>query len=253
LELSSKFQLVLEFTKREFKLNYRNAFFGYIWSLLSPLFMLTALYLVFTYVMSLSIPNYQFFLLIGIICWNFFSEATSRTITFLHSNSNLLGKHRIDPSVLVISSCLSSAITLVTNIVIFLVMAYFFRLYLPVFGILSLFYLILLFFFTLGISFVLAVIYSFFRDLEHIWRLAMLVGFWISPVLYSENVLEEGIRRIYMLNPIARIISHLRNALIYNFPNELMQSLITCVLVLIIFLAGSYIMEAFKKGFGERF
>lgn len=246
-------RLVWELSKKEFRLTYRNSFFGYIWSFFNPLFMLSTLFIIFTFIMELNEPNYQFFLLIGIICWNFFQEATTRTIIFLEANSALMKTHKINPVVLVLSPCISTTITLFSNSIIFFIMAVFFSLKIPIFGFASIFYLILLFLLAFGTSLVLAVVYSFFRDIEHIWKLGLIIGFWISPIVYSETIISEAARRIYMLNPLARIISHLRNIFIYNFPLEIVQSIITIMLVLLILFGGLYLMSKYDAGFGERF
>lgn len=214
--------------------------------------MLITLYVVFTYVMKLSIPHYQLFLLIGIITWNYFSEATSNSLNSLSVNSNILKKHKIEPYVFIISSCLSSLISLFLSFFIFFLMLLVFNVKVEIIGIMGLLYIIFLFFMTLGISLVIAGIYSYFKDIRHLWSFSLLIGFWLSPIIYSEMVLPDYIRKFYMLNPLARVISHLRNLYIYDYIGGFDQIFITFLLCVSILFFGLWLFNKLSKNIVER-
>ena len=245
-------EIILGFTMTEFKLRFRNAYFGYIWSILNPLLMLSTLYIIFSYVVKLEIPNYRLFLLIGIISWNFFSDATTKSLNFLIGNSSLLLRHKLSPAIFVVSSCLSSFIIYLLNFFVFIALAAFLGLKFNILNFISIFYILLLFFFSLGISMILVVIYSYFKDIIHIWSFLLLIGFWISPIIYSELVIPIELRGVYMLNPIARIIIHMRNLFIYSYLDTFSQCVITFILVILTLYIGFALLSRFNSGFGER-
>ena len=70
--------LTLQLALTDFKLKYSGSILGYIWSLVKPLLFIGVLYVVFTYLFNLGkgIANYPVYLLVGIMFWSFFAEAT---------------------------------------------------------------------------------------------------------------------------------------------------------------------------------
>ncbi|MEK6916666.1 MAG: ABC transporter permease, partial [Nanoarchaeota archaeon] len=158
-----------QFAMNEFKLKHRNSFFGYIWSILNPLLLLITLYVVFTFVMKLDVPHYQYFLLLGIIVWNYFSEATTSSLSSLIGNAQLLKKHNISPYILIISSCVSNLIGLFLSFFVFLVLLMIFGISINFISLMTIFYMAILFILTLGTSLLISAIYLHFKDITHIW------------------------------------------------------------------------------------
>ena len=101
-------QLIWQLAWSEFKLRYKNSVLGYFWSLLEPLLMLTVLYYVFSHLMKMQIENYQLFLLLGIIIWNFLSRATSIGMNSIVGKPSLIKKIYFPRDIFVISSCLTA-------------------------------------------------------------------------------------------------------------------------------------------------
>ena len=65
-----------ELAVANFKKKFHNSTLGYVWSILTPLIMFAILYIVFSVFMNFNVENYQLFLLMGVIIFSFFSEAT---------------------------------------------------------------------------------------------------------------------------------------------------------------------------------
>lgn len=245
------FELVKDFTVTQFRLKYRSNVFGYFWSLLTPLLMLITLYVVFSYIMKIDVPHYQLFLLLGIIYWNFFSESTVSSFAFLMEKSNLINKQKFPRTIIVVSSSLASFINLAINLCIFFVFMVilgvsfnFPILYLP----LNLFALFML---SIGVSFFLTALYSKYRDISHIWDFVLLIGFWLTPIIYKENVIPANYLRFYMLNPVARLIVTARDITIYNYVPNVKQVIITVIIVSVIFIVGYLFYKKRSKFFAE--
>lgn len=244
-------ELTKDFTITEFKLKYRNNFFGYFWSLITPILMLITLYIIFSIVMKLDVPHYQLFLLLGIIYWNYFSESTNSSFAFIMSKSNLINKQNFPKTIMVISSSLASFITLLLNLIVFfgfmIVLKVPFHwpiLYLPV----NLIELLLL---SIGTSFFLTSYYVKYRDISHIWDFLLLIGFWITPIIYKESIIPPQYRRYYMLNPLARLISNARDITIYNYMTDIKQIIITWIIIGFVFVIGYKIFKKRSKYFAE--
>ncbi len=104
----------------DFKLRYQGSFLGYVWSLLKPLALFVILYIVFTKFLRIGndIPHYAVYLLLGIVLWNFFSEATSGSISSIVGKGDLLRKINFPKYVIVMASSFSALINLFLNFII---------------------------------------------------------------------------------------------------------------------------------------
>ncbi|MEM0231362.1 MAG: ABC transporter permease [Candidatus Woesearchaeota archaeon] len=222
----------------EFKLRYLNAKFGYFWLVISPLVMLLALYIVFSKAVHIEVPHYQFFLLLGIVIWNFFSEATLQGMNSLINNKGVLNSISISKHYLVIASFIASLLSFFINLGIFflfeMVIGIAFKLSHLLFALTILECALL----VLGISFILSVAYPLSRDVAHLWNIFITISFWVSPIVYRETQIPKQYLRYYMLNPIARIVNEARDILIYDYVPSIKQIFITIAIVLIIFIFG---------------
>jgi len=251
MKLKNHLHLIREFTINNFKLKYKNSSVGYLWSILTPLLMLATLYIVFSIIMKLDVPHYQLFLLIGIIFWNFLSEATTISMNSLLAHGNIIKKMNFPNYIIVLSSCLSSFISLLLNLIIFFLFTLIFKVKLTITSIILPFYLVELFILVLGISFFLSSLYPKFRELSHIWSFLLLIGFWVTPIIYRETMVPEKYLKYYMLNPLARLINETRDILIYYYTPMLRQVLITLIICILIFALGFLFFRKRSPYFAE--
>lgn len=236
--------LILEITINDFKLKYRGSVIGYLWSLLNPFLMLLTLYFVFKIIIKVDIKNYPLFLLLGIVLWNFFSSTTTISIDSMNQKSSLFKKINFSKSTIVFSAALLSIINLFFNLIVFFGFLLFFKVKIKIFSALIIIPLLEIIFLSAGVSFYLIILYAKFRDVFHIWSFLLLIGFWLTPIFYSPSIIPLEIRRFYMLNPLARIITDARNILIYNYIPDFKQMLITFIFCFAVFVFGYYF---FKK------
>jgi hypothetical protein len=67
----------------DFRIKYDNFVLGHLWSLLKPLLMFGTLYFVFSVGVRWDVENYNLYLLLGIILWNFLAEVTLNSMVLL--------------------------------------------------------------------------------------------------------------------------------------------------------------------------
>ena len=98
--------LLREMVKTDFKLRYQGSLIGHLWSILKPLMLFTIMYLVFVRFLRFDdgTPHYAIGLLIGMVTWSFFSEATSMGMMSIVSRGDLLRKLNFSKEIIVISS-----------------------------------------------------------------------------------------------------------------------------------------------------
>lgn len=211
--------LLRELVVTDFKLRYQGSVLGYLWSLLKPLFLFAILLVVFGNFLKIgeTVEHYSVYLLLGIVFWSFFTEATNQGLASVVDRGDLIRKINFPKYIIVISSSLSALINLLLNLVVvgfFLMLsgvqlgpsAWLFPLY-----VLELYVL------AVAIAFFLSAAYVKYRDVSHIWEVLLQGAFYATPILYPISyVLEQSTlaAKILLLNPVAQIIQDSRQALI---------------------------------------
>jgi ABC-2 type transport system permease protein len=109
--------LLRELVVTDFKLRYQGSVLGYIWSLLKPLMLFAILYVVFIKFMRFGDSGEHFAvqLLLGLVMWTFFTEATSQGMQAIVSRGDLIRKINFPKYIIVISGTISALINLLLN------------------------------------------------------------------------------------------------------------------------------------------
>jgi len=250
-KIKKDLRLLAELTIVDFKLLYKNSKIGYLWAIFKPLFQLAILYIVFSIFFHLEMKNYQLFLLIGIIIWNFFSDATNQGMSSPVRKGNLIKQVNFNRYLIVLSSCFSALITLALNLIVFFILVMIFQKELFTTTIMLPFYLILLFFFSFGTALILSSFYPKYRDLSHVWEIILLMGFWITPIIYPITQVPQKFVNYYNFNIMSRIINDARDAVLFKYVPSIKHLAITVLMVAIIFALGYWIFKKRSPNFAE--
>lgn len=211
--LSVKNRSILrEMVSADFKVRYQNSALGYLWSVLRPLFLFVILYIVFTFVFKVGkgVPHYPVYLLLGIVMWNFFTEATIIGMGSVVGRGDLIRKISIPRYLTVLSSSASALINLGINLCVVFLFAvmngvdFTWRIvFLP-------FILLELFAFATALGFFLSALYVKFRDVTYIWEVGLQAAFYATPILYPLTVVAQQYQKYFFINPMAQIIQDAR-------------------------------------------
>lgn len=211
--------LLRELVVTDFKLRYQNSVLGYLWSLLKPLFLFAIMYVVFVHFMRFGqgIEHFAPMLLLGLVLWGFFTEATKQGMNSITSRANLLRKINFPKYIVVISATISAFINLLLNLVV----VFIFMLLDGVdFGWSALLFplsLLLLYVCALSLAFLFSAISVKYRDIGYIWDVITQAMFYGTPIFYPlQKVMDfsDWAAQLLMLNPIAVIIQNARAQLV---------------------------------------
>ena len=196
----------------EFKLKYADSALGYVWSLLKPLALFSVLYVVFGrfFKQEEGFQHYPMYLLIGIVLWTFFNDATATTLPSVVSHGSLLRKLSFPRLIVPVSVVLTATLTFAINAVAIAGFVVWNRLVPGVDWLLLLPLLAELFVFTLGVSIALATLYVRFRDVGQLWELAAQLLFWSSAIIYPFGFLPPWAQPIAMANPFVQVMQDAR-------------------------------------------
>lgn len=212
--------LLRELVVTDFKLRYQGSALGYAWSLLKPLFLFAIMYVVFGNFLRVgdSVEYFSVYLLMGIVFWTFFTEATNQGLASIVRQADLIRKINFPKYIIVISGSLSALINLVINLVIIFVFIIVAGVPLHLSALLFPLYIIELYILALALAFILSTVYVKYRDISHIWEILLQAAFYATPILYPLTLVikeaGEPIAQLLLLNPVAQIIQDARYALI---------------------------------------
>jgi ABC-2 type transport system permease protein len=196
----------------EFKLKYSGSALGYIWSIVKPLMLFTMLYLVFGRVFKLGAIShyYPLSLLLGIVTYTFFNDATTLALSSLVARGSLLRKLSFPRIIVPASATLTAAITFAVNLVVIAAFVAWNRLVPRLEWLLVIPLLLELYVFTLAVALILATLFVRLRDVGQVWELVLQLFFYASPIIYPVGYLPLWARKIVFLNPFTQVLQDVR-------------------------------------------
>jgi ABC-2 type transport system permease protein len=200
----------------EFKRTYFGTVLGYLWSLCRPLLLFAVLLVVFTHVLRLgdSVPHYPVFLLLNIVLFGFFQEATNTAVGSVLAQEAVVRKTQFPRLVIPLAVVLTSVFNLVLNLVVVLVFVLGFGISPTWTWLLFPLILLALFVLTIAVAMILSALYPRFRDLAIIWAVFSTALLYASPVLYPIQRAGGTLQHLLAFNPLAPLFELTRRWLI---------------------------------------
>jgi ABC-2 type transport system permease protein len=200
----------------EFKRTYFGTVLGYLWSLCRPLLLFAVLLVVFTHVLRLgdSVPHYPVFLLLNIVLFGFFQEATNTAVGSVLAQEAVVRKTQFPRLVIPLAVVLTSVFNLVLNLVLVLVFVLGFGISPTWTWLLFPLILLALFVLTIAVAMILSALYPRFRDLAIIWAVFSTALLYASPVLYPIQRAGGTLQHLLAFNPLAPLFELTRRWLI---------------------------------------
>jgi len=208
------FDLLRLMAVTEFKRVYFGTVLGYLWSLIRPLMLFGVLLLVFTQVFKVGsdqVEHYPVFLLLGIVLFTFFQEATTNSVTSVVAQEGVVRKTQFPRLVIPLATVLTGAFNLGLNLIIVVVFILAFGVDPTWTWLLFPLALLPLFVLTATIGMALSALYVRFRDVAIIWTVVAQVLFYATPILYPVDFKPNGdFEHLLMVNPLAVIFEQVR-------------------------------------------
>ncbi|MBN1072378.1 ABC transporter permease [Clostridium botulinum] len=237
--------LLWEFVKKDIKLKYRNSVLGIIWSMLNPLLIMIVLTFIFSNLFKNKIPNFPVYCLSGKLVYDFFSQATNQSMNSITGKSSLIKKIYVPKYLYPLSRVISSFIIFLISLIPLIIIMFVMKVQVTRM-ILFIFYpLICLFFIALGIGLILSTINVFFRDMEHLYSVILIVIMYSSAIFYSPDIINAKYVDILNLNPIFPVIKVFRDCVLYGKITSVQSWGLCFIYVLIAFIFG--VIVFYKK------
>jgi ABC-type polysaccharide/polyol phosphate export permease len=202
--LWSRRALLINLVAKDLKLKYRGSILGVAWSLLNPLLLLIVYTLAFKYVMRVQMQHYAYFLMTGLLPWSFFAGALQSSTGAIVQNGALVRKVRFPHESLPVATVLFNLVQLLLAWAAFLpAMVVVYGVALPWTAALLLPLLALHVCFTCGLALLLSALSSRFRDVTHLTEVALVLLFWVTPVVYPLSMAPERLAFVLGFSPFA--------------------------------------------------
>ena len=206
--------LLRELVVRDMKLRYKRSVLGLAWSLINPLAQLLVLYLIFSLVLPLDIPNYPVFLFTGLLVWTWFQSSLLSATSVILENPDLIRRPGFPVAVLPVVTVITQLIHFLLALPILLIFLLFSHIRLTGTILLLPLIITLQFVFTLSLTYLVAAVHVTFRDTQYLLGILLLLGFYLSPIFYEASLIPAGFQFIYHLNPMVDLINAYRTILI---------------------------------------
>lgn len=253
---------ITQLTLRELKARYKNTALGFFWSLLNPF----AMMLVFTAVFTVFIPNstierYPLFVLCGLLPWNFLSAGVMAGISSVTANGSLVNKLLFPREVLPIASVFANLVNFLLSLAVLFVALLIFQPQISPWILLLPVVIVLHAAFVMGLALILSTLNVFYRDTLMVMDVVMLGWFFLTPVVYPIDSLPKALelgaltidvqRWVYILNPMASIISTYRDLLYWGYRTDLDFFIRTAITSFAILGFGYWFFKRHSPRFGE--
>ena len=241
--------LFSELVKRDFKKKYKRTYLGMLWSLLSPLFTLAIMSLVFSGFFARSQPHYTIYIFAGNIIFSFFTDSTAGGMGSILGNAEIFSKINIPKYLFLFSKNVSALINFALTFFVFLIFCAidgikfslsFFSLIIPIFSLVI---------FNLGMGLILSALFVFFRDMQYLWGVFTTLLMYMSAIFYTVDRFSKTVQSLFLLNPVYVYISYFRAAVIDGVFPSLKINLLAIGYAVLTFLIGACVYKKCNSKF----
>lgn len=196
----------------EFKVKYADSALGYVWTVAKPLAWLAVLYVVFGrfFKLQATFENYSVYLLVGLVLWVFFLDATNLALESFVQRAAVLRRLAVPRIVIPLSAALTTVLTLAVNTVALAVV-------MAIVGIeprwswlLVPFPVAELVVFTGAVALFLATLFVRARDAGPVWEIFSQFLFFATPIIYPTGFLPDWAQKVAFANPLVQSMQDAR-------------------------------------------
>lgn len=244
-------EMIYMLVRRDLRGRYKGSVLGFAWTFLNPLLQLTVYTLVFSVVMRSGIEKYYLFLFVALIPWLAMANSVTGGSTCITSQAGMVTKIYFPRQVLPITIVTTNFVNmLLCMVVVLTVCAFSIGLEIKV-----LWYLVpvimIEFFLALGIAFLVSGITVYFRDMEYFLGILVMAWQFLSPVMYSVEMVPEKFRVFYHLNAMTPIITAFRQILYYKQAPDMETMFLSLTMGMFFLIVGWIVFNQLEKRFAE--
>ncbi|MCR5542998.1 MAG: ABC transporter permease [Eubacterium sp.] len=236
--------ILSELIKKGIRLKYRRSYLGILWSLLEPLLTMIVLTIVFGTLMGEKDKTFPVYILSGRLLYGYYSQSTTAALKSIRANSSIIKKVYVPKMLYPLSSILFNFIIFLISLLVLAIVAAVFGVFPTLYLLQAVPVLLVLLLLSLGCGIFLSTVGVFFRDMEYLWTIALMLIMYTCAIFYrASRLLNSRWSFVLKLNPLFCVIENFRSA-IFGEPINVKYFLYATCFSLIMILLGCWV---FKK------
>ncbi|MDF2690498.1 MAG: type transporter [Gammaproteobacteria bacterium] len=209
-------QIIKVLTINALKIKYKRSKLGLFWSILNPVLNIAVISFVFARLTSVSYSQFIIFYFSGYLAWSLFANSVTIGTNSFINNEALIKKVPINLFIFPAVSIGVSCVEFILATLALSVIALFLGLKISIALLILPYSLLSLLIFTAGVTLIVSVITAFFRDFAYIITVLIQLWFYLTPILYSKNILSGKAEFLLVINPMAYYIDLFREPIVYG-------------------------------------
>lgn len=206
--------LFAELVRKGIKLKYRRSYLGIVWSMIEPLLTMIVLTLVFGTLLGHHGREFPVYILSGRLIYTLFSQSTTTALKSIRQNEGMIKKVYVPKYLYPLSGIVFNYILFLISLAVLALVSLVLRVFPTPRIFLIAVPLFVLFLLSVGVGMLLATVGVFFRDVEYLWNVGlMLVMYTCAIFYYPERILDSSVSWILRYNPLFCIISNFRSCI----------------------------------------
>ena len=247
--------LIRNFVARDLRSRYVGSFMGFFWSVIHPIVLLVSYTFIFQVIFEIrphrdsGTTSFSLFLFCSILPWLFFQDTLQRSSTVIIDNTNLVTKTLFPTEILPLTVMLAGLVNHLIGFAILLAIIIITIGKISIFVLLLPLYLLALMLFALGLSWLVASLNVFVRDISQVLVVVLTFWFWFTPIFFPPERFPKNLMFLVDWNPMAYIISGYRDCLLRMQMPDLKALAILMGLSLAVFIFGGIFFRIAKREF----
>lgn len=252
-ELYAYREMIFSLVRRDLQGRYKGSILGFFWTFLNPLLQLVVYTLVFSVILRSDVEDYYLHLFVALVPWLFFSTSVSGGSSCIRCQQDMVKKIYFPREVLPIAFTTSQFVNMLLSFVVVLIVVAFSGrglnfiavLYLPVIMLVE--YML-----SLGSALIVSAATVYIRDLEYLLGIITMAWQFLTPIMYSIDLIPERYMSLYMLNPMTPVIIAYRDILYYGRAPHLSTLIHATGVGIGLLIIGFIVFGKLKRHFAEQ-
>ena len=244
-------EMLYNLVRKDLKARYKGSFLGFLWTFLNPLLQLVVYTIVFSTIMRVNIDKFYIYLFVGLIPWIFFTTSIQTGVVSIMMNKDLIKKIYFPRIILPISTVNSAFMNMLYSMIVLIATLLVSGIGISKYILLLPIAMIMQYILVLGMIFIFSALNVYFRDLEYILNIIIMVWFYLTPIVYSMDMIPIHARKWFYLNPMTNIIAFYRDILYYKRMPSFESFSWILLYGTIMIVVGYFVFEKLQKKFVE--
>lgn len=244
-------EMIKMMVRRDLRGRYKASFLGFAWTFLNPLLQLFVYTMVFSVVLRSNIEKYYIFLFVALIPWLAMSSSITTSSNCITTQANLVTKIYFPRRVLPITSVTTCFINMLLCMIVVLVVC----LLSVGLNFAILWYLIptiaIEYILALGLGMLVSCLTVYVRDLEYMLSILVMAWQFLTPVMYSIDIVPQSLLKIFNLNPMTPVIISYRSVLYYKQAPQISTMLTSLGMGVFFLVIGWFVFGKLERRFAE--